>query len=515
MKKILYLLNILLIMPSCKKPSSQTRSKEYLEAKKREQQNPLKQHILTPDTVTTKQLGTLNFFDGLPSKNTTEKLYNNLDFTRAVEAFLYGISLASMYALRKGFRSQGADNNSVILVYENLMNSIPLYLTANTGTVYTVAWMDLKKGPVVVESPPNTLGFVNDFFCHYITDLGNAGPDKGKGGKYLFIPSDYKGEIPTGYFTYTSPTYGNLILWRGFAPQGDPKNAVKNIKKHTKIYSLADKNNPPKNKFINVSNKPYNTIPANDFEFYNQLNEVVQEEPPSAFGPQLLGIFWSIGIQKGKPFKPDTRMRAILEEAVKVGNATARSLSFRPRQKEAYLYKDSNTWFNPFHKESHAFITSNGAYNIDARTRYYYCCIGMSPAMVKKSVGNFSQYGLAAIDKHGNYFDGGKTYTLTLPPNVPAKRFWSIVLYDPQTRSMLQVPGRPFPSINSIRSNTKTNKDGSYTIWFSPKKPDGVDEGNWLKTVPGKSWFTLFRAYGPLEAWFDRSWRLGEFEPIT
>ena len=165
--------------------------------------------ITIPDSVDTR-LGTLKFKDGFPDDATVQKVYDNLDFQHGVQAFLTAMPAASLAAMRKGFRTFGPDNQSVI-IFETLMDSRSLFLTANTESIYAMAWLNLKNGPVVVEGPPNSLGLVDDFWFHYVTDLGNAGPDKGKGGKYLFLPPDYQGPIPDGYHVFKSPTYGNLI----------------------------------------------------------------------------------------------------------------------------------------------------------------------------------------------------------------------------------------------------------------------------------------------------------------
>ena len=114
-------------------------------------------------------------------------MFDNLDFQHAVQAFLTTMPAASLAAMRKGVRGFGPDNQTVI-IFESLMDSRSLFLTANTESIYALAWLDLKNGPIVVESPPNTLGLADDFWFRYVTDLGIAGPDKGKGGKFLFLP---------------------------------------------------------------------------------------------------------------------------------------------------------------------------------------------------------------------------------------------------------------------------------------------------------------------------------------
>jgi hypothetical protein len=356
--------------------------------------------------------------DGLPDKDTVDKVYDNLDFMRGVEVFLNTMPGASLVAMRHGYRDIGAVDGPVA-IFETLMDSKSLWLTPNTETVYAASWLDLKNGRVVVESPPNTLGVVDDFWFRYITDLGNAGPDKGKGGKFLFLPPGYTGNVPEGYFVFKSATYGNWFATRGFLVNGDTKPAVENFKKHLRIYPLAQAANPPQPKFINVSGNAHNTIHANDYRFYEEINELVQEEPNEAIDPETLGLLASIGIEKGKPFAPDTRMKKILSDAAAVGNATARSILYANRDKQVFLYPNS-TWEVGFIGGSHEFQI-NGVRLLDARTRFFYYATGITPAMVAKMVGIGSQYLVNSRDAQGNYFDGGKNYTLRIPANLPVR----------------------------------------------------------------------------------------------
>jgi hypothetical protein len=226
--------------------------------------------ITTPDSVETR-LGTLKFHDGFPDDATVQKVYDNLDFQRGVQAFLTAMPGASLVAMRHALREIGAVDGTVA-ISETLLDSKALWLTPNTDTVYAVSWIDLKNGPVVIESPPETLGIVDDFWFHYVTDLGFVGPDKGKGGKYLFLPPGYKGEVPKGYFVFKSPTLGNWYLTRGFLVDGGPKGRVEIFKKHLRIYPLSQAANPPQQKFINISGVPHNTIHANDFGFFEEVN---------------------------------------------------------------------------------------------------------------------------------------------------------------------------------------------------------------------------------------------------
>lgn len=461
--------------------------------------------ITTPPVVSTR-IGRLEFFDGVPTRDTARTVFDHLDFLRGVEVFLNGIPGASMVAIRTGLRSVGAENG-VVGLFEDLMDSRSLYLTANTETVYFWSWLDLKGGPIVIDSPPKILGVVNDFWFRYVTDLGNAGPDKGKGGKYLLLPPEYHGTVPDGYFVVRPPTFGNLLFGRAFMQNGDPKPGAAHLKAHLKVYPLSNASAPPPTKFLNLSGNETNTIHANTLAFYTELNQIIQEEPEGTYGADMNGLFAAIGMVKGQPFRPDARMTKILTDAVAVGNATARAIDFANRDPTSRIYADGH-WTTPFVGGSYEWL-SKGARNFDARTMFFYAATVNTPAMAVAMPGIGSQYAAANFDAHGDPFDGGKTYRLRVPAAVPAKDFWSVCLYDTQTRSMLQTDQR-FPSLSSEK-RLIGNTDGTTEIYFGPTALEGK---NWIQTIPGKSWLTLFRLYGPLQPWFDRSWRLPDIELV-
>lgn len=488
--------------------------------------HPIPEKIMTPDRVETR-IGTLEFFDGLPAEETVEKLYDHLLLIRGVETFLNGIPATSVEGLRLGGVSLGADEPNEVVILEELLDSAPLFLTGNTDTVYASAFLDLKKdGPTVVVIPPKCgPGTVNDAYFRFVTDMGIPGPDRGEGGKYLILPPDYEGELKgeigskaakidgETYYVSQSPSYVNWLILRGFLVDGKPDAATKMFKEGLKIYPLSEKTGPAREmRFINGSKKSWNTVHANNVEFYDELNEVIQREPVGFLDPELRGLFASIGIEKGKPFEPTEAQRKTLVEAVAIGNATARAIAFRPRLEGVRYYPDS-AWSTAFVGGDFQWLKDggNGGRNLDARTLFFYQATVNTPAMVLKMVGKGSQYAYAATDKNGDYMDGGKNYTLTIPANVPAKDFWSVVVYDPQTRSELQT-GQPFPSKNNKRDPLAENADGSVTLYFGPEAPAGK-ESNWIQTVPKKGWYPLLRLYGPLEPWFEKTWRPGEIEP--
>lgn len=486
--------------------------------------HPIPSKIMTPDKVET-SIGTLEFFDGLPSAETVTTVYDNLDLLRGVETFLSGIPATSMEALRVGIIGLGADASNKALIFDELLNSDPLFLTGNTDTVYCTTFLDLKKdGPTVIEIPPKSgPGTVNDAYFRFVTDMGMPGPDRGKGGKYLILPPDYTGDLkpPEGgieaevggqkYFVSQSSSYVNWLILRGFLVDGKPDAATQMFKRGLKVYPLSQASHPPKMEFISGTSKVGNTIHANDFHFFEELHTVIQREPVSMLDPELRGLFASVGIQKGAPFKPDARMKKILTEAATIGSATARAIVFRPRMDE-FAYYPGSAWGTGFVGGDYRWLKDggNGGRYLDARTMFFYQATVNTPAMVWKMVGVGSQYAVAAVDVNREYLDGGKSYRLHLPANVPVKNFWSLVLYDPQTRSELQT-GQSFPSKNSARDTLISNADGSVDLYFGPEPPKDR-QANWIATVPGKGWYTVLRLYGPLESWFNKSWRPGEIE---
>ena len=458
--------------------------------------------IGTPSRVLTR-IGELEFFDGLPADATAASVYDQLDVMRGVEVFLSCLTAASNHAMREGFRSVGIHRCNQIGVVDRL-DSAWIYLTGNTETAYGVNFLDLKTdGPTVVDVPPNSLGFVDDFWFGFVADLGNAGPDRGQGGRYLFLPPGWDGEVPDGYFVYRSPTYANWFLIRAM-------EGLEALRAGVRIYPLAQANAPAPTEFISIAGVPHNTVHANNFEFFTAVDSVVQDEPIESLDAERRGLLASIGIVKGKPFAPDDRLRARLVEAAALGNATARTLAFKPRDPLAYYYPDSS-WKNIWPGGSPDFLV-DGVRLLDARAAFFYIATGNTPAMTVAMPGVGSQYAWTAEDASGAWLDGSRRYRLTLPPDIPAKNFWSIIVYDPQTRSLLQTDDR-YPSLNSLTGTVAANADGSIDLYFGPD-PDDDHNSNWIRTVPGKGWFTFLRLYGPLDPWFDKTWRPGEIERI-
>lgn len=274
-----------------------------------------------------------------------------------------------------------------------------------------------------------------------------------------------------------------------------------------------------------------NTVNPNDSSFYQFASDLVSDQPAEALDAEIAGELAAIGIVKGKAFEPDARMREILTEAAAVGNAIARTLTFRPRTEDGvHYYGEASQWVNGLLAGGYDLMTppaevsdtgigpypSDGARKLHLRTQFFYFAWGISPAMCMRITNLGSQYLVAAADKEGRTLDGGRHYTVSLPPGIPAARFWSLTAWDNQTRSMLDTPQR-FSKVGSQgypRRAATADPDGSTTVHFAPELPDGVPDGNWIQTTPGREWCVCLRLYSPLQPFFDRSWRPGEIEEV-
>ena len=502
----------------------------------------------TPDRVETRA-GTLEYRDGAPTPETFARVKDDLLYVRGVDVFMNAFSGASAYAIREGFHSIGAEDNTVV-IFSELMDANSIFLTANADTIYNLAVLDLTKGPLVVEVPPNQLGTLNDMWFGWIIDIGGPGPDRGQGGKYLILPPGYDGPLPdSGFFVGHSKTNHVLYAVRAFLDNNSPKPVVAEIKKSLKIYpytpggygtsiatalggSVMLAPNPPipATKFIDASGKSFNTVPPNDFSYFEMLDKLVQMEPATSFDVELMGQLAAIGIVKGKPFQPDEKTRKILTDAAAVGNAAGRAFNWYASDYPGWAYYDNSMWGNMLWQGGFNFETPppmitregfkplppTGARTLDSRTAFYYGYTMDSPGMIMRVPNVGSQYLMGFLDSDKNPYDGAKTYKVTLPKGIPAAKFWSFTLYDNQTRSMLQTPQR-FPRAGSQTYPSPAavaDADGSTTIYFGPTKPANAKRGNWIQTMPGRGWFTILRLYSPEESFFTKQWRPSEIELV-
>lgn len=457
--------------------------------------------------------GTLNFeLDAFPDEASVKKIYDEMDLQRATQAYMDFYPALSVYAIVKSqIRDFKFKSSSDIAVAAGpgWLPSEP-FLTGNNSTVYAIASLDLKiDGPTVVEIPPGMYGTANDALFKFMVDFGFVGPDKGEGGKYLFVPPGYEGKMPKNHFVVKSNSYRIWVMMRGFGEVGLGDQAVAWFKKNLKVYPLAT--GPREGNYANTTGMGINPLPAEDATVFTDLNEIIQYEPTELFSPEALGRLASLGIKKGKPFNPDARMQQIFDQGAKQGVAMSRAIVYASRDPEI-RYWEGRHWEKMFlHNTT---FERNGVNDIDARTLWHYQAIVVSPNLLSTTPGQGTAYLTAFRDAKDAFLDGGKNYKLTVPANAPVKRFWAVTAYDVTTRGLLDAGGNTNKSVGSM-NKPAVNKDGSVDLYFGAEPPkDKKLKNNWVPTNAEKGFFVVFRFYGPEEGYINKTWVLNDFELI-
>ena len=450
-----------------------------------------------------KNLTQLEFPGAYPTRDTAQRLFDELDFQRAVQVYLWALPAMNIDAMRQGSEAAFGAGNHILPVWKDRLNTKTKVTTPNSDVVYAMSYLDLKDGPVVVEVPPKLQGMFDDFWHRPICDVGFVGPDKGEGGKYLLLPPDYKGEQPDGYFSFRSPTYRVFLFWRGFLVDGKTDEAVEIIEK-TVIYPLGQKDGAPAMVFPNASQKPANMLVTHDISYFENLKRFIDYEPVDREDFAMRGMMATLGIIKGQPWNPDERMKAILNTAADVAWKIASVQRYERRMPGTKRYEDRQ-YDEGFIGGSELF-EGDTYLNIDARTAFFRFAYSSSPGMVVEMVGKGSKYPLTFKDADGNFLMGGNTYKLHLPKDIPAENFWAVTLYSAANAAGVDKPGQPIPSINS-QSKLKYNDDGSIDLYFGPEKPRDIQQSNYIGTNTGEGFFVVIRLYSPGKSYFDKTWK--------
>jgi hypothetical protein len=450
------------------------------------------------------------FEKGHPSEETVRHAYDDADLNRAIEAYKFFYPTVSGAAIVKGNEQIGIVANKVF----GMLDCAPaqLVFTANSDTPYGPLMLDLSVGPLVVELPPGPLIVCSmDINQRWVADMGLPGPDAGKGGKHLLLPPDYKGALPSsGYYIHKTSSNRQIVGVRSLPVNGDVPAAKARLTT-IKVYPLNPTANWAEPRWIDMTGKVQDTTPLkweNNLQFWEVLAQTIDVEPPFEGYHNEYGELAALGIAKGKPFKPDARMKGILENAAKIANAQMRVQSFADRRPDRNVWKDRQWQWAALRYEDGDFNTVTHT-DLDAREKWFYQAIGASPAMFRRDPMAGSLYWLGLRDNTGATLDGGKAYKLAVPLPVPGKLFWSVTVYDLDTRSQIQTKQKKA----ALRSlfELKDLSGSSVDLSFGPMPPKG-NEGRWIETIPGKSWFAYFRIYGPEKPAFDGSWKPGDFE---
>lgn len=443
------------------------------------------------------------------SKFEPANIEEQIIYNRAVEAVIWGIPAVNFELLNESLVNAKGNFNEIIY-WSGLINSKNQTLTPNPDVIYINPLYDTRKGPVVLEIPPaegnsSLTGSLDDGWQTAIEDIGPAGVDKGKGGKYLILPPDFKDKVPSGYIPMPSSTYTGFAILRSNLTDGSPNDLKRAVDygKRIKIYSYSQASNPPATKFIDLLEVPFsNTIPYN-FHFYEILNQFVQREPWLARDLVMVDFLKTIGIEKGKPFEADARKKEILNAAIKDAH------QFLDDKYEAIFkppFYDGTNWALPASQDVVKAIMANysvpNIYPVSERAISYSMAYFSA-----KHLGTGQFYLMTIKDDKGQEFDGSKLYQLHLAANVPVKLYWSVTAYDRETHALIK--DMKYFSRASTSPGLQKNSDGSVDIYFGAKAPAGK-ESNWVPTDPKRKFELLARFYGPEKGFFDKTWKMGD-----
>jgi hypothetical protein len=450
------------------------------------------------------------FERGFPNGDTSQRARDDADLQRAIIAYRFWYPTVSTEGIFNGNREVGLKDGEAMGIAA--AGPRQLGFTLNSDTPYGSGVLDVSKGPMVIELPPGPfIGLVNDHNQGWVLDMGLPGPDAGKGGRHLVLPPDYKGEVPAGYHVGRSKSYKNLFAIRALPVGGDVKKAMDALRT-VKVHPLGSNINL---KIVDTTELKMDSSSLrweDNIKFWEVLHQIIGSEATVPGFLPMYGLLAELGIEKGKPFAPNARMKTILERAAKAGRDQMLVSAFDSNRADRINWPDRKWEWVGLVPGSAQFETSSGI-DLEARDRWFAQAIVTSPAMFNRSAGAGSLYWLSDRDSTGAFLDGGKTYKLTIPLPVPDKLFWSITAYDSATRSQVQTD-QDKAALRSLFELKDIASQSSVDLYFGPNAPAG-QEGRWIKTVAGRGWFGYIRIYGPEQAAFDKSWKPGDFEVVN
>jgi hypothetical protein len=459
----------------------------------------------------TMSTGHYEFVGGYPTPETVQKAYDDADYCRAVQAYKFFYPSVAFTAGYRSLTALGIEANRHV----GMMSGSPrqLVFTPNSDTPYAFVPLDLSAGPIVIEMPPGPImGAINDLNQQWVMDYGVPGPDAGKGGKHLLLPPGHDTDVPPGYYVGRPTTIRVTALLRALPVHGD--NAAANALMKTVRFRRLDAPQAFETQWIDISERAADFTPVSiekGLAFWTALHELIDEEPVNEQYRTYYGELAALGIVKGAPFKPDARMTDILERAAHDANAQMRVQSFADRRPDRIAWPDRRWEWATLRPENGTFDLP-GYRDLEAREKWFYQAMVESPAMFQRKAGGGSLYWLGLRDATGAYLDGGSTYTLSVPQPVPGQLFWSVTVYDNETRSEIQTD-QGYAALRSMFELEDAAKSTDVVLRFGPTQP-ATDTARWIKTIPGKGWFVYFRIYGPEPAAFDGSWKPGDFEKV-
>jgi hypothetical protein len=454
------------------------------------------------------RLGEVVLDGELPRREDVGLVFDELDYQMACQAYLWALPLVSYAQWQMQHRDVFGATSSDLVHYVSYRDRLGL-ITANATTPYTLGFFDLAEtGPLVIELPPGpTAGGVSDFWQRECGVLGEMGPDGGRGGIHLIVPPGAEAPALDGAFTIQATGMNVMFGFRTLDP--DPGRSAALVAE-VRVYPYAQRNDPPPTRVIGPDGRAWSGDQPRGIAYWERLHDIYQSEIVDERDRFYLAMLKGLGIEKGAPFAPDARLRGILEDGSAAGELMAQANTFVKRFPGAEIWPDRH-W-------DLAIVLDNSAQRGEhhdellERASWFYEAVSFSAAMKSQTPGVGQAYLGAYADADGAWLDGGRVYTLHVPADPPAKLFWSATVYDVDTRCLIDNPqGRG--DRGSRDPDLRYEDDGSVVLHFGPEPPADGDT-NWVQTIPGRHWFSYFRFYGPLEGYFDRTWKLGDITPV-
>lgn len=451
----------------------------------------------------TTPFGRIALDKGLPATAAdSQKLYDELDFQRACQTYLWALPFVSFAEWQHQHESVFGAKDGELVIYNTYKDKLGI-LTANATTPYIMAFANLgRTGPLVIDFPAGPMaGGVADFWQRSVSDMGETGPDKGRGAKYLLVGPGQDKPNAEGYAVVPMPLNNVMFGVRSLEP--DPEKS-KALIAQLKIYPFSQRAKPPASRLLSPEGKPWNQGQPRGLAYWERLHAIMQEEPVEARDRMMVAMLAPLGIEKGKPFSPDDRQKKLLLQGAEVGELMAMNFSFNKRFEGAKYRPDAN-WVYALEMKDPNQEDVNYT-QLDQRSAWFYEAVTASKGMMSRTPGLGQAYLGSYHDGAGQWFDGAKNYKLRVPPNPPAKQFWSLTIYDTRTRCLIDNP-QGIADRSSRMPGLVKNADGSVDLYMGPTPPAGHEQ-NWIPTVRGCAWFAYFRLYAPLEPYLDSTWPL-------
>ena len=461
--------------------------------------------ISTGDTAT--RIGPLDLdHQGLPDQAAIDRLYEERDFQRACQCYIWALPIVSYAQWQNQHETVFGAGDGDIVKYVSVRDKLGL-ITANATTPYIIGFVNTARtGPVIVECPPGEIaGGFGDFWERSASDCGLTGPDKGQGGRYLLLGPGQ--ERPAGLAVDYEVRMATYNVFHAFRILTTDQAEADRILHGYRVYPAKDADNPPKTRVVTPDGRPWSGTQPKGMAYWRRLNEILQIEPVKEEDRLFMAMLKPLGIEKTKPFDPNPAQTKALTDGAEIGQFMAIANSFDKRFATAPYSGHWDRAVNVSMSQQSEFYSQ-----LDERASWFYEAVGLSEGMTTKTPGEGQAYLSAYRDKNDQWFDGGKAYRIHVPPDVPAGQWWSVAIYDIETRCFLDTK---YDKVElGSRSDLAINPDGSVDIYVAPEPPSGAPESNWIPSVPGRAWFTYFRLYAPLAPYFDASWKLPDIEAL-